>query len=138
MFDSAEVWPSVNESEERALQQALESLVDRPQDEVIRRVMSLEKQHGDRRAHPWQKLGLSPLATALKPLAQLATLCQTTRCADSRAFADLYASEGWRVDAAALAPWQPAAHQSSTVRCWGRCGLSICRGWKLPPATCNN
>ena len=35
MFDSAEVWPNINENEERALQQALESLVDRPQDEVI-------------------------------------------------------------------------------------------------------
>ena len=37
MFDSAEVWPNINENEERKLQQALESLVDRPQDEVIGR-----------------------------------------------------------------------------------------------------
>ena len=45
MFDTAEVWPNINESEERKLQQALESLVDRPQDEVIRRVAELEAQH---------------------------------------------------------------------------------------------
>ena len=38
LFDTAEVWPDLNESEERKLQQALEGLVDRPQDEVIRRV----------------------------------------------------------------------------------------------------
>ena len=95
LFDTAEVWPSINESEERSLQQALESLVDRPQDEVIRRVAELEAQHGGRRAYPWQKLGLSPLATALEPLAQLAELCKTTRGAPTPgAYAEFYASEG--------------------------------------------
>jgi hypothetical protein len=104
MFDSAEVWPDINEREERALQQELELLVDRPQDEVIRRVVELEKQHADRRAYPWQKLGLSPLATALQPLAQLAGLCQTAPGAPTpEVYAEFYASDGWRVDAAALA-----------------------------------
>lgn len=104
MFDSAEVWPNINESEERALQQALESLVDRPQDEVIGRVAELEAQHAERRAYPWQKLGLSPLATALAPLAQLTVLCQSAPGAPTpEAYAAVYASDGWRVDAAALA-----------------------------------
>lgn len=104
MFDSAEVWPNINESEERALQRALESLVDRPQDEVIRRVAELEAQHAPRRAYPWQPLGLSPLATALQPLAQLAGLCQTAPGAPTpEVYAAGYASAGWRVDAAALA-----------------------------------
>lgn len=104
LFDSAEVWPGINEREERKLQQALESLVDRPQDEVIRRVAELEKQHADRRAYPWQKLGLSPLVTALAPLAQLAGLCQTAPGAPTpEAYAAFYAKDGWRVDAAALA-----------------------------------
>lgn len=104
MFDSAEVWPSVNESEERALLQALGSLADRPQDEAISRVVELEKQHADRRGYPWQTLGLSPLATALAPLAQLATLCKTAPGAPTaEAYAAAYAAEGWRVDAAALA-----------------------------------
>jgi hypothetical protein len=104
MFDSAEVWPNINEREERKLQQALESVVDRPQDEVIRRVTELEEQHGGRRAYPWQKLGLSPLATALGPLSQLARSCMTTPGAPTPdAYAKFYASEGWRVDAAALA-----------------------------------
>ncbi len=87
-----------------SLQQALESLVDRPQDEVIRRVAELEAQHAERRAYPWQKLGLSPLATALEPLAQLAGLCQSAPGAPTpEAYAASYASDGWRVDAAALA-----------------------------------
>jgi hypothetical protein len=104
MFDSAEVWPNINESEERKLQQALESLVDRPPDEVRRRVAELEEQHGRRRAYPWQKLGLSPLATALGPLSQLSSLCRTAPGAPTpRAYAEYYASDGWHVDSAALA-----------------------------------
>lgn len=104
LFDSSEVWPIINESQERALQQALETLVDRPQDEVISRVAELEAQHAQRRGYAWQKLGLSPLATALAPLAKLAKLCQTTPGAPTpEEYAAFYASEGWRVDAAALA-----------------------------------
>ena len=104
MFDSAETWPSINESEEQALKQALDTLADRPQDEVIQRLAELEDRHAERRRHPWQKLGLSPLATALAPLAQLAKLCATTPGAPTpEAYAAAYASKGWRVDAAALA-----------------------------------
>lgn len=104
MFVTAEVWPSINESEERKLQQALALLVDRPQDEVIRRVAELEAHHCARRGYPWQKLGLSPLVTALEPLAQLAKLCGVAPGAPTpEAYADFYAGQGWRVDAAALA-----------------------------------
>jgi hypothetical protein len=104
MFDSAEVWPNINEIEERKLEQAVGSLMDRPQDEAIGRVAELEAQHARRRGYPWQKLGLSPLATALEPLALLAGLCKTTPGAPTpEAFGEFYASDGWRVDAAALA-----------------------------------
>ncbi len=104
LFDSAEVWPHLNEGEERKLQQAVASLVDRPQDEVIRGVAALGQQHAGRRASPWQALGLSPLATALAPLAELARLCQGAPGGPTpEAYAAAYASDGWRVDAAALA-----------------------------------
>ena len=104
MFDSAEVWPNINEREERTLQQGLEALVDRPRDEVIRRIAELETEHASRRGYPWRKLELSPLATALEPLAQLASLCRNAPGAPTpEAYAAFYASEGWRVDAAALA-----------------------------------
>lgn len=104
MFDSAEVWPHINESEERELQQALQSLADRPQDEVIRRIAQLEAEHAVRRGYPWQKLGLSPLATALEPLARLAVLCQATPGAPTaEAYAEYYINNGWQADAAALA-----------------------------------
>lgn len=104
MFDTAEVWPDINAREERLLRQALELLVDRPQDEAIRGVGELEAKHAGRRSYPWQKLGLSPLATALQPLAQLAGMCQRAPGAPTpNAYAEFYASDGWRVDAAALA-----------------------------------
>jgi|SRR5665213_233728 len=104
MFDSAEIWPNINESEERKLQQALQALVDRPQDEAIRGVAELEEQHAARRSYPWQKLGLSPLGTALGPLSQLASLCVNAPGAPTtEAYAEFYANTGWRVDAAALA-----------------------------------
>jgi hypothetical protein len=104
MFDTAEVWPSINESEERKLQKALESLADRPQDEVIRRVAELEAQHSVRRLYPWQKLGFSPFATALEALAELARLCNNASGAPTlEAYAEFYSTDGWHVDAAALA-----------------------------------
>ncbi|MCH7553512.1 MAG: BREX-1 system phosphatase PglZ type B, partial [Chloroflexi bacterium] len=104
IFDTSEVWPDFNERDERQLQQELVKLADRPQNEVIRRVAELETQHARRRGYPWQKLGLSPLATALEPLSQLGGLCQTTPGAPNLdAYAKYYANEGWRVDAAAIA-----------------------------------
>jgi hypothetical protein len=104
MFDTAEVWPDINEREERALQQALVKLSDRPQHEAIQGIAELEKHHAPRRRYPWQKLGLSPLATALEPLAQLADACQAVPGAPSpEAYAENYANTGWQVDAAALA-----------------------------------
>jgi hypothetical protein len=104
MFDTAEVWPSLNESEERKLQSALQLLADRPQDEVTRRVAELEAQHSVRRLYPWQKLGFSPFATALEPLAELARLCTNAPGAPTlEVYAKFYSSDGWHVDAAALA-----------------------------------
>ena len=103
MFDTADVWPDKNEMEERKLSQSLEVLVERPQAEVIKRIAELETSHSQRRNYPWQKLGLSPLATALEPLARLAVGCATSPGAPTlEAYADYYASDGWRVDAAAI------------------------------------
>ncbi len=104
MFDSAEVWPTMNLLEERRLGQALETLVDQQQAEVIGRIAELESRHAARRDHPWQKIGLSPLATVLGPLARLAAACAISPGAPTpEKFAEYYAEEGWRVDASALA-----------------------------------
>jgi len=103
IFDSAEVWPSVNVANEEQLAGALKKLANVAPHEAIAGVIQLEQQHGVRRAYAWQKLGLSPLATALEPLARLASLCAQIPGAPSmQAYAATYASDTWRVDAAAL------------------------------------
>lgn len=104
MFGKADIWPIFNERAEKDLHGALESLQDRPQDEVISQIIALENQHAARRGYAWQRLGLSPLATALGPLSELASLCASTPGAPTpEAFAEFYAQNGWRVDAAAIA-----------------------------------
>ena len=104
MFDSSETWPTINESEEQALKLVLETLADAPQDQAIRQIRELEARHADRRNHPWRTLGMSPMVTALEPLAQLAELCAVTPGAPtSEAFAARYAKDGWKADAKALA-----------------------------------
>jgi hypothetical protein len=104
LFDSAEVWPNLNEDAEQTLRRALAALAERPQNEVIKGVIELEQEHGMRRTYVWHKLGHSALAMALAPLAELARLCQSARgAATPEAYADYYAKEGWQVDAAAMA-----------------------------------
>ncbi len=104
MFDTAEVWPSINEQEERELATALAGLVDKPQHQVAQRIKELEHQHGIRRRYPWRALELSPLAMALEPLVKVAELCEETPGGPTAgAFAELYVEQAWEVDAAALA-----------------------------------
>jgi hypothetical protein len=104
LFATSEVWPDINEREERLLRRELEALANKPQDEAIRGVLELDAKHGKRREYPWFKLGLSPFAAALVPLAELAEHCKTSHGAPTaEQYAEFYAVAGWRVDAAATA-----------------------------------
>jgi hypothetical protein len=115
MFDSAEVWPDMNRSEESQLAKALEALADLSPHEVIKEVTELEKKHAPRRNYVWQQLGQSPLATLLEPLARLARLCADSPGApDAEAFAHYYAETGWQVDAAALETMAGCGTQGQT------------------------
>lgn len=103
MYDTGEVWPSINEEQERQLGTALAALKDQPQDRAAREILELESHHGMRRQYPWRALGLSPLAVALEPLAKVAALCQKTPGGPTaEAFAEVYVRQAWEVDAAAL------------------------------------
>jgi hypothetical protein len=101
--DTAEVWPDLNERDEKQLAEALAGLADRSQDEVVRRVGELETQHGGRRAYVWAKLGQSPMAGVLAHLHRLAVQVQNrTGAPDAEGLATRYMQEGWRTDEAAL------------------------------------
>lgn len=104
LFDTEEVWPTMNEDQEKELDAALKQCIDKPQDEAVRAVKELEARHGKRRQHVWRTLGMSPFAVALEPLNRLATLVEKTPGgATPEAFGERYANQCWEVDAAALA-----------------------------------
>jgi hypothetical protein len=103
MYDTGEVWPSINDEQERELRTALAAVKDQPQDQVAQEILELESHHGIRRQYPWRVLGLSPLAFALEPLAKVATLCQKPPGGPTaEVFAEVYVKQAWEVDAAAL------------------------------------
>lgn len=104
MYDTGEVWPSINDQQERELATALTAVANLPQNKAIHEILQLESHHGTRRLYPWRALALSPLAVALEPLAKVAALCQKTPGGPTaEAFAEVYVQQAWQVDAAALA-----------------------------------
>ena len=105
-----ERWPDLNDEDEAEVRKTLSTLPQRPATDARDAVLALEAEHGHRRDWVWARLGHSPLATALKPLAGLAA---TTRSAIGGAAPDdiaaAYADTGWRADAHARAALAPAS-----------------------------
>lgn len=97
-----ERWPDVNDKEEADLRTALEECLKLAAPDACKRVLELEERHGSRRNHVWAKLGLSPLALLLEPLAQLARTClQPVGGTTPKDIAAAYVERGWQGDAAA-------------------------------------
>jgi hypothetical protein len=95
--------PITNEEAEDRLSQELESLLSLPHPDICERVISLEREHGPRRAWVWAQLGESPLANALEPLSRLASLAKSPLGGESVvSMTRAYAKDGWRCDRAAL------------------------------------
>ena len=95
--------PATNDAEERALAKALGELTALGHGAACNRVLALEREHGTRRAGVWARLGRSPLALVLEPLARLAQGAVAMLAGDSvDAFALDHAERGWRVDRALL------------------------------------
>ena len=105
-----ERWPDLNDEDEGEVREAFSTLSQRPAAEARDAVLALEAAHGHRRDWVWARLGRSPLAAALEPLAGLAT---ATRSAIGGAgpddIATAYADTGWRADAHARAALAPAS-----------------------------
>jgi hypothetical protein len=68
-------WPQVNEEKEEALRIALEKVSELHPKEGLKKLETLEQQHGIRRAWVWAELGHAPLANALPHLLQMAEIC---------------------------------------------------------------
>lgn len=96
-------YPVENEKDENDLRRELEALASLPHADACERVAALEKKHEQRRGWVWARLGESPLAMALAPLARLAELARKPLGgASAQAMAADYAAEAWRCDRSAL------------------------------------
>ena len=96
-------WPQCNEADETTLRDALLNLRDKPPVAARKAILELEGEHGDRRDWVWARLGQSPLAEALAPLALVAERTVNELGGVSpEALATRYAEDAWQVDLAAL------------------------------------
>ena len=95
--------PRINERDENELRQQLEGIQQMPHGTACARVLELETKHGQRRDWVWARLGWSPWAKALAPLARLARAARTPVGGSTlAAAAATYAQSGWQCDAAAM------------------------------------
>jgi hypothetical protein len=102
LFVDRSRWPDENETAEAQLRAALNEVPTLPHPQACSRVLSLEEEHGPRRAWVWARMGLAPLAGVLKPLSVLATHAQSVVGGGSpEEIARNYTTDPWRADASA-------------------------------------
>jgi hypothetical protein len=110
VLEGRDRWPDLNDEDEASVRTALDGLPRLSQPEACAEVKRLEAEHGQRRDWVWAKMGDSPLAEALDPLARLAKAADKSiggMAPDD--IARVYAERGWQGDrsareALALAP----------------------------------
>ena len=123
LFAQRSSWPQNNEADENALREALQKL-EGPPAAARKKVIELEKKHGERRGWVWAKLGQAPLGVALEHLAVLASGASSELGGASiEQMAELYADEAWKIDDAALrsmAAVKSAADTHAVSRAPGR------------------
>lgn len=113
LFTDPSAYPKVNENEENDLRKNLETLTALRPTEARLKLLELEARHAERREWIWSELGRSPLAKALKPLAQIAKDAeQTFHAPTPKEMAKNYADLAWEVDAA-MVDALAAAHTTS-------------------------
>jgi len=96
-------WPQWNDAKEKMLHKELQGLRDVPVHESRERLLSLERQHGNRRSLVWAELGEAPLAKALGHLAILAEVTRNGLAAGTvEDLAAGYRGNGWRADDAVI------------------------------------
>ena len=101
--DSHGGWPQWNEQQETDLRQDLLALQKLPAHEARTRLLALEKQHTGRRDLVWAELGEAPLARAIKSLAVVAQVTQSSLAVGTvQDMATSYVDTGWKADDAVL------------------------------------
>lgn len=107
--------PRGNDSAETELRKALEAVVDLPHANACTQVVELEAQHAHRRNWVWARIGMSPWANALQPLARLASAAQKPISGITLAASSAdYAANGWKCDSAAMAALASATNGQIT------------------------
>ncbi len=105
MFAKPDAWPQANERDEGELREDLLKIGEMMPADARARLKELDapQEHGKRRGWVWAKIGQSPLALALAPLARAAESSEKALTAsDTAGVADAYAESAWRVDWAVL------------------------------------
>ncbi len=96
-------WPSSNAEAENDLRKILNSTESMTAAEASARLLLLDKEHGPRRDWVWSVLGMSPLARALKHLADIVQRLKSSPgvgTVEEQALA--YLTSAWRIDDEAL------------------------------------
>jgi hypothetical protein len=94
-------WPDENDKAEERVRKSLTGLVEFSHSDACAKVLELESQNANRRSWLWNRLGQSPMAQVLAPLAELATQAKTSiggQTPDD--IARTYINGGWRADRA--------------------------------------
>ncbi len=109
-------WPDLNEEDEEAARSKLGDVAGLPLNEARAVVVELEEMHGPRRDWLWARLGESPVAQVLEPLARLAGATEFAIGGTTPdEAADAYAKTGWQADAAAREAVACAAAQDEAM-----------------------
>lgn len=96
-------YPQANEQGEAALRYALSACASMDAPRARAAVQAAEKEHGQRRAWLWARMGQSPLAVALAHLAEVAQHSAVLPIgATPTELSSSYQQTGWQVDHAAL------------------------------------
>ena len=113
-----ERWPDLNDEDEDAVRLALADLPGLSHADACRKVTELEETHAHRRGSVWARLGRSPLAVVLQPLARLAgTADKAIGGVTPDDVASVYEEVGWLGDASAreALALAPAAHEDTVA-----------------------
>ena len=113
-----ERWPDLNEEDEALVKSALAGVPTLSHADGCAAVARLEDEHRHRRAWVWARLGRSPLAAVLEPLARLAESSRTAiGGATPEGVAEVYADRGWQADASAreALAMAPAEHEETVA-----------------------